>query len=132
MFDFNKETGSTRTNSFLPLQAISKVIMFKRPGYKQRTLRVEARVGNREVESGYGAHQIYINEKCGITTSNAHDAIEIFTCIPPLDGRYLSLQSFANVEMNIGEINVFTSGMNIFDAFTDVREDSCLPYLRPT
>ena len=88
--------------------------MIKRIDYAFRTLRIEVRIGNEAVDRSIGASEIHVNEKCGITTSDAHYAVETFSCIPPLDGRYLSLQSFSNTEMNIAEINVFTSGSGIY------------------
>ena len=84
--------------------------MYKRWGYKYRTLRIEVRIGNSGLSSSYGTKQITANQKCGITSSKSHYDVETFSCIPPLDGRYMSLQSLMNEMMNIGEINVFTAG----------------------
>ena len=86
--------------------------MYKRIGYKQRTLGVEARVGDAETKVSHGTRQITANTKCGSTSSVSTDADNaIFVCNPALTGKFLTLQSIAPSQMNIGEINIFVRGL---------------------
>ena len=111
-------------NGLSSSQGIAKVTMMKRTGYKARTLKIEVRIGNTALSPSYGAKQITANSKCGITSSSAQNSVESFTCSPPLDGRYASLQSFANAIINIAEVIFYTSGECI-DALDFEAKDYC-------
>ena len=85
--------------------------MFKRIGFPQRTLKVEVRVGNKQLlMSNTGLNHIRINQKCGKTSSSKSVMIEDFECSPPLDGQFVSLQNTEQGEMNIGELVIFAAG----------------------
>ena len=87
--------------------------MFKRIGFNDRTLGVEARVGDVVVPASYGKKMIIFNQKCGQTSSTStSEAFANFECSPSLKGKYLSLQSLEPKQMNIGEVNIFMKGMN--------------------
>ena len=95
----------------LSLQQISKVMMFKQKGEKDESLRLEVRIGNTALSTSYGFKQITANTKCGLTTGEVKTTVaETFICNTPLDGRYLSLQSGANVALSVAEITVYTKG----------------------
>lgn len=71
---------------------------------------IEVRIGNARLVSAYGLKPITTNTKCGSTSGTDQKSLETFKCSTPLDGRYLSLQSLADKQLNIGEINIFTTG----------------------
>lgn len=89
-------------------QDIGKVEMFKRLGWNSRSIGVEARVGDIKTHTSHGRKVITVNTKCGSRSSvdNNHDSA-VFLCNPPLAGRYLTLQTMAHRQMNIGEVNIY-------------------------
>ena len=85
--------------------------MFKRIGFPYRTLKLEARVGNKQLlVASTGRNQIKFNHKCGKTSGSKSVMIEEFECSPPLDGQFISLQNTDKGEMNIGELAIFAAG----------------------
>ena len=87
------------------------MVLLKRVGWATRTLQIEARIGNTPLASSFGRRVITANQKCGATSSgSASLSTATFTCRPRRDGRYLSLQSLARMQLNIAEVNVYISG----------------------
>ena len=77
---------------------------------KTYSRRIEARIGNSYIPNSFGVKQITANKKCGITSSTSSSYVETFTCLPALDGRYISLQSLYNAGLGVSELSVFTVG----------------------
>ena len=93
--------------------------MFKRLSWSARTLGVQARVGEIETNASHGQRKISVNKQCGSVSSVATDEnMATFLCMPPLTGRYVTLQTIAPSQMNIGEIKIFTVGKDFCSNFS--------------
>ena len=90
---------------------VSSVWVIKRFWFPQRTLQLEIRVGRTRTPANYGLTRITANSVCGTTSSRTNTESEIVNCDSPKNGRYLTLQSLANMMLNIGEVNVYRKGM---------------------
>ena len=90
---------------------VSSVWVIKRFHFPQRTLQLEIRVGPTRTPANYGLTRITSNSVCGTSSSKTNTESEIVNCGSPGNGRYLTLQSLANMMLNIGEINVYRKGM---------------------
>lgn len=92
------------------MKLITSVWVIKRFWFPHRTLRLEVRVGPSPLPANHGLRQIVTNKVCGTTSSNAKTESDYANCALPINGRYLTLQSLATVQMNIGEINIYKAG----------------------
>ena len=94
-------------------QGISKVVMFKRIGYYDRTLEVETRVSYSGLNTKRGATQyswMTAGTVCGQRSGTASVKVETFRCSPPLDGTHVTMQTYSTVSMNIAELDIFVTG----------------------
>ena len=85
------------------------MIVYKRFGYPQRTLSLSVRVGMTRISDSHGLVEITANKHCGDTSGSSTSSVSTVNCVPETHARYMTLQSKAKKEINIGEVNVFVA-----------------------
>ena len=96
------------TFAIFPPKGILKVVLYKPEGLYEKSRSVEVRFGPTSELSKTTRHSA--NMICGSTPGNSNVGVEPIFCRNPLDGRYLTAQSLAKVELAISEVAVYVEG----------------------